>query len=105
MLIDGAQGRVAARIPRGEGKEEAEQALLIVIKRSLALGWCEVQIPGNDYGEIDLTKKLFGEGKIKLRIYDAVSGPGLSSTDAGIHAFPTSWTRAAMRILARASAW
>jgi predicted amidohydrolase YtcJ len=78
MLIDGAQGRVAARIPRG-AKEAAEQALLIGVKRSLALGWCEVQIPGNDYREIDLIKRLFGEGKIKLRIYDAVSGPGPSA--------------------------
>lgn len=78
MLIDGAQSRVASRIPRG-GKDEAEQALLIGIKRSLALGWCEVQIPGNGYDEIELLKKLFGEGKIKLRIYDAVSGPGPSS--------------------------
>lgn len=76
MLIDGAQGRVAARIPRGGGKEEAEQALLIGIRRSLALGWCEVQIPGNSYNEVDLIKKLYGEGKIKLRIYDSVSGPG-----------------------------
>jgi len=78
MLIDGAQGRVAARIPRG-GEQEAEQAMLIAVKRSLALGWCEVQIPGNGYDEIELLKKLFGEGKIKLRIYDAVSGPGPSA--------------------------
>lgn len=78
MLIDSAQGRVAARIPRS-GKAEAEAALLIAVKRSLALGWCEVQIPGNGYDEIDLLKKLFGEGKIKLRIYDAVSGPGPSA--------------------------
>jgi predicted amidohydrolase YtcJ len=75
MLIDGAQGRVASRIPRG-GKDEAEEALLIGVKRSLALGWCEVQIPGNGYDEVDLLKKLFGQGKIKLRIYDSVSGPG-----------------------------
>jgi predicted amidohydrolase YtcJ len=78
MLIDGAQGRVAARIPRG-GKEQAEQAMLIAVKRSLALGWCEVQIPGNGYDEIELLKRLFGQGKIKLRIYDAVSGPGPSA--------------------------
>lgn len=75
MLIDGAQGRVASRIPRG-GKDEAEEALLIGVKRSLALGWCEVQIPGNGYDEVELLKRLFGQGKIKLRIYDSVSGPG-----------------------------
>jgi predicted amidohydrolase YtcJ len=75
MLIDGAQGRVARHIPR-EGKEDLEQVLLIGVKRSLDLGWCEVQIPGNSYSEIELIKKLLSEGKIKLRIYDAVSGPG-----------------------------
>lgn len=78
MIIDGAQGRVGSRIPRG-GKEEAEEALLIGVKRSLALGWCEVQIPGNGYDEVELLKKLFGQGKIKLRIYDSVSGPGPAS--------------------------
>ncbi|MFP5263872.1 MAG: amidohydrolase [Blastocatellia bacterium] len=78
MLIDSAQGRVAKHAPRG-GKEEAERALLIGVKRSVELGWCEVQIPGNSYAEIELIKKLFGEGKIKLRIYDAVSGPGPSA--------------------------
>jgi len=75
MLIDSAQGRVARNIPR-EGKVDREQALLVGVKRSLELGWCEVQIPGNSYVEIDLIKRLLGEGKIKLRIYDAVSGPG-----------------------------
>ncbi len=78
MLIDSAQGRVGTRVPRGD-TDEPEQALLIGIKRSLELGWCELQIPGNSFGEVELIKKLFGEGKIKLRIYDAVSGPGPSS--------------------------
>lgn len=75
MLIDSAQGRVGTRIPRGDN-DNAEQALLIGIKRSIELGWCEVQIPGNSAAEVELIKKLFGEGKIKLRIYDSVSGPG-----------------------------
>jgi predicted amidohydrolase YtcJ len=78
MLIDSAQGRVSSRIPRGS-PDESEQALLIGVKRSIELGWCQVQIPGNSFGEVDLIKKLFGEGKIKLRIYDAVSGPGPSA--------------------------
>ncbi|HXG92089.1 MAG TPA: amidohydrolase [Blastocatellia bacterium] len=75
MLIDAAQGLVRRHIPRA-GEQQAEQALLLGVKRSLELGWCEVQIPGNSYKEIELIKKLFSEGKIKIRIYDAVSGPG-----------------------------
>ena len=78
MLIDSAQGRVGSHLPRGDN-DESEQALLIGVKRSIELGWCEVQIPGNGLNEIELIKKLFKEGKIKLRIYDAVSGPGPSS--------------------------
>src|SRR5215510_96518 len=78
MLIDSAQSRVSSRIPRGNS-DESEQALLIGVKRSIELGWCQVQIPGNSFGEVDLIKKLFGEEKIKLRIYDAVSGPGPSA--------------------------
>jgi predicted amidohydrolase YtcJ len=78
MLIDSAQGRVGSHLPRG-GSDESEQALLIGVKRSIELGWCEVQIPGNGLNEIELIKKLFKEGKIKLRIYDAVSGPGPAS--------------------------
>ena len=34
-----------------------------------------VQDPGGSYAEVDLFKKLYGEGKIKLRIYKALS-PG-----------------------------
>ena len=78
MLIDSAQGRVSSRIPRGN-PDESEQALLIGVKRSIELGWCQVQIPGNSSGEVELIGKLFDEGKIKLRIYDAVSGPGPSA--------------------------
>jgi hypothetical protein len=78
MLIDAAQRAVGSHIPRG-GPSELEQQLLVGIKRSIELGWCEVQIPGNGYDEIELLKKLFAEGKVKLRIYDAVSGPGPSA--------------------------
>ena len=96
MLIDSAQGRVSMHVPRG-GKDEAEQALLIGVKRSIELGWCEVQIPGNSTGEVETIKKLFADGKIKLRIYDSVSGPGpsaqkLLSEGAVIGAFDNHFT-------------
>lgn len=78
MLLDNAQGLVRRHVPATTRADE-EQAILLGIKRSVELGWCEVQIPGNSYDEIELIKKLFGEGKIKLRIYDAVSGPGASA--------------------------
>ncbi len=75
MFLDAAQGLVTRHIP-GAGRDEAEQAILLGVKRSLELGWCEIQNAGSVYSDVELLKKLYGEGKIKLRIYNAVYGPG-----------------------------
>ena len=40
------------------------------------LGWTQVQDPGGSYEDVELYKKLYGEGKLKIRIYKAVYGPG-----------------------------
>jgi predicted amidohydrolase YtcJ len=40
------------------------------------LGWCQIQNAGSSFAEVSLLKKLYGEGKIKLRIYEAIRGPG-----------------------------
>ena len=45
-------------------------------QRTLALGWCEIQNAGSHLPEVELMRKLYGEGKLKLRIYNAVYGPG-----------------------------
>ncbi len=74
MFLDKAQALIGSRIPQG-GREEAEQAILLGVKRSLELGWTEIQDAGGSYGDVDLYKKLYGEGKIKLRIYKAIHGP------------------------------
>lgn len=75
MLLDRAQGLVTRHIPRGDG-EETERAILLGIKRSVELGWCQIQNAGSSWAEVELLKKLYGEGKIKLRIYEAIRGPG-----------------------------
>ncbi|MDQ3820970.1 MAG: hypothetical protein M3362_25265, partial [Acidobacteriota bacterium] len=41
----------------------------------IRLGWCEIQDPGGSYDDVALYRKLYQEGKIKLRIYKAVYGP------------------------------
>src|SRR5712692_3452163 len=75
MLLDNAQGFVARHIPpRAEG--DIEQAMILANKRSIELGWTQIQDPGGSYDDVDLYKKLYGAGKIKLRIYKAVYGPG-----------------------------
>jgi predicted amidohydrolase YtcJ len=75
MFLDRAQGMVG---PRGSarGADDAEQEILLGVKRSVELGWCEIQNAGSSFSEVALLKKLFGEGKIKLRIYEAIRGPG-----------------------------
>ncbi|HKP87481.1 MAG TPA: amidohydrolase [Blastocatellia bacterium] len=78
MLLDGAQGLVRKNIPP-ETRADAEQAILLGVKRSIELGWCEIQDAGGSYNDVNLMRKLYGEGRIKLRIYKAVHGPGPAS--------------------------
>ncbi|HZS09896.1 MAG TPA: amidohydrolase [Blastocatellia bacterium] len=78
MLLDNAQGIVTRHIPpAGEGNQE--QAFIIGSKRSVELGWTQVQNAGSSWNDVELLKKLFVDGKIKLRVYNAVSGPGPAS--------------------------
>lgn len=79
MLIDAAQGLVRRHIP-GTTAQDAERAVILGVKRNLELGWTQIQDAGGTYAEAELFKKLYGEGKIKLRIYKAVHGPGPSAT-------------------------
>jgi len=55
---------------------EAEQAIVLGVKRDVELGWTQVQDPGGSYAEVGLMQKLYSENKIKLRIYKALSAPG-----------------------------
>jgi len=75
MFLDRAQGIIGRHVPAG-ASEEGEQAILLGCKRSIELGWCEIQNAGSSFSEVALLKKLYTEGKIKLRIYEAIAGPG-----------------------------
>jgi predicted amidohydrolase YtcJ len=75
MLLDNAQELVTKHIPPTTAAE-AEQAVLLGVKREIELGWCQIQDAGGNYDEVALYRKLYTEGKIKLRIYKAVYGPG-----------------------------
>ena len=74
MLLDNAQALVTKHIPPPTA-EDTERAVLLGVERSIRLGWCEIQDPGGSYDDVALYKKLYQEGKIKLRIYKAVYGP------------------------------
>ena len=79
MLLDRAEELVSKHVPPPSAAEK-EQALLLGVKRSLELGWCQIQNAGSVYADVDLMRRLSDEGKIKLRIYNAVYGPGDAAT-------------------------
>ncbi|MFN2533241.1 MAG: amidohydrolase [Pyrinomonadaceae bacterium] len=78
MLLDGAQGLVGRHIPPTSA-EDAEHAIVLGVERDIELGWTQIQDAGGSYADVDLYKKLYASGKIKLRIYKAVYGPGASA--------------------------
>ncbi len=75
MLLDNAQAFVSRQIPSAT-QADIEQAMILANNRSIQLGLTQIQDPGGSYRDVDLYKKLYGEGKLKLRIYKAVYGPG-----------------------------
>jgi hypothetical protein len=75
MMLDAAQDLVQRHIPRTTAAD-AERAIILGVKRDIELGWTQVQDPGGSFAEVELFKKLHDEGKIKLRIYKALSAPG-----------------------------
>ncbi|HEX5883252.1 MAG TPA: amidohydrolase [Pyrinomonadaceae bacterium] len=79
MLLDAAQGLVRRRVPPTT-PEEAERAVVLGVKRNIEVGWTQVQDAGGSYADVEIFKKLYAAGTIKLRIYKAVHGPGPSAT-------------------------
>jgi len=75
MLLDAAQGLVRRHVP-ATSPEEVERAIILGVKRSIKLGWTEIQDAGGTYADVALYQKLYDEGKIRLRVYKAVHGPG-----------------------------
>lgn len=75
MLLDAARGLVARHIPP-TSPADAERAVVLGVQRDISLGWTQVQDPGGSYQDIAVYRKLYGDGKIKLRIYKVLSAPG-----------------------------
>jgi predicted amidohydrolase YtcJ len=102
MLLDNAQDLVAKNIPKPT-EAEREQALLRGIDREIGLGWCEIQNAGSHKEDIDLIKKAFGVGKIKIRFVNAVYGPGEDAQrflrdGATINAFDHHFTQRTIKV-------
>lgn len=75
LLVDQAM-RLVDRLVPGATAAETERALVVGAAREVALGWTGVQNAGSSFEDAELTRRLVAEGKIKLRVYDALSGPG-----------------------------
>ncbi|MBI4660859.1 MAG: amidohydrolase [Verrucomicrobia bacterium] len=75
MLVDRAQALVGGHLP-AQAEVEREQALLLGVKRSLELGWTQIQNAGSSLSEVERLRALYAQGRIKLRIYEAIRGPG-----------------------------
>jgi predicted amidohydrolase YtcJ len=75
MLIDEAMELVRKHIPPRSEADDLK-ALEVGAARSVRLGWTQLHNAGNTWSEVDLMCRLYAQGRIKLRIYDAIGGPG-----------------------------
>ena len=103
MLLDNAQDLVAKNIPKSS-EGEREEALLRGIDREIKLGWCEIQNAGSHKEDIDLIRKAFEAGKVKIRFVNAVYGPGEDAQNSLregpiINAFDHHFTQRAIKVL------
>ncbi|MEO5799573.1 MAG: amidohydrolase [Gemmatimonadales bacterium] len=74
MLIDAAQGMVRRFVP-ATTESDLERALELASEREISLGWTQVQDAHGTWAEAERMRKLYREGRIKVRIYKAISGP------------------------------
>ncbi len=75
MVLDNAANLFSAVIPAATAEQNA-RAIVAGATRSLSLGWCQIQNAGTAPDEAAAIERLIREGKVKLRVYNAISGPG-----------------------------
>lgn len=73
VLVDHAMRLVTRLIPPSTAAE-TERALIVGAAREVQLGWTSVHVAGQNFATSEMVRRLVAEGKIKLRIFDAVSG-------------------------------
>ncbi len=79
MLIDRAQGLVGRLVPPPTEAEQ-EEAILKGVQREVELGWTQIQDAHGSWSEVERIRRLYRDGKIKIRIFKAISGPGADAT-------------------------
>ncbi len=103
MLLDNAQELISRNIPKPT-EAEREEALLRGIDREIGLGWCEIQNAGSHKEDIELIRKDFEAGKIRIRFINAVYGPGEDAQNflregATINAFGHHFTQRTIKVI------
>jgi predicted amidohydrolase YtcJ len=73
FLVDHAM-RLVMRLVPPPTPAEVEQALITGAQREARLGWTGIQIAGQSFENAEIARRLVAEGRIKVRVFDAVSG-------------------------------
>ncbi|MEA5444995.1 amidohydrolase [Gammaproteobacteria bacterium AB-CW1] len=74
MLLGRAQWLVAQHVPEPEAP--LAERLRLGAERSQAMGWTQVHIASGDFEEVETLRELFADGSLRLRINQALRGPG-----------------------------
>lgn len=103
MLLDAAKELVTKHIP-APTESDMERATVLGVERSIRLGWTQIHDAGGSFQDVARMRKLYGEGKIKLRIYKAVYGPGpeaerLLREGASVGAFDNRFTLRTIKVV------
>jgi predicted amidohydrolase YtcJ len=75
MLVDNAMDLVWRRLPP-ETDEALARNLEAGAAKYLRLGWTEMQYAGTTWREVEQLCRLYASGRMKLRVYVAIGGPG-----------------------------
>jgi predicted amidohydrolase YtcJ len=75
MLVDNAMDILLQLVPP-ETEAERLKALEVGAQREVRIGWTQVQNAGTPFSEVDLMCRLYASGRMKLRVYNAIGGPG-----------------------------
>jgi predicted amidohydrolase YtcJ len=75
MLVDAAVDLVQRHVP-APTSEDLRRALEAGAQRSLRLGWTQLQVAGMTWEEIEQLCRLYADGRVQLRVYAAIGGPG-----------------------------
>jgi predicted amidohydrolase YtcJ len=75
MLVDNAMELLTSLIPPATDAERSK-ALEVGAARSTRMGWTQLQNAGTPYRDVELLCELYKGGRVKLRVYNAIGGPG-----------------------------